>query len=237
MRTIAAILFAALSLPCVIAQPPATAPPSATTNPAANSPIGHWVANHPGKDALALWWDFRTDGTLTLNAGAIVNSTYKLSGTTLTLTANEPGAASEVFNVHFSNGKLYTTPHTAHPSTMEFTRIGPQPNSGPNIVGTWSVSDAQHTNDPAQEQPPNRTMNTVVVYEANGSYHLRTPVKSFAGNWNPTTQTYKLKPYPPLYYQRRGDNLLIALPPGGKQKHLYLPDTVLNPITLDHPAP
>jgi hypothetical protein len=224
MRTIAAILLAATAL----AQPPATAPPSTTAKPAANSPIGHWIANHPGKDALALWWDFRSDGTLTLNAGAIVNSTYKLSGTTLTLSANEPGAAPEIFDVHFSNGKLYTTPHTAHASTTEFTRMGPQPNSGPNIVGTWRTSNAPHTDDPAQEQPRNRMMNTTVVYDANGGYHLRTPVQSFEGHWDPAAHTYKLKPYPALRYQRRGDDLLIALPPDGKQKHLYLPDSILS---------
>jgi hypothetical protein len=226
MRTIAAILFAALSLPCTIAQTPPIAPSSATTKPAANSPVGHWIASHPGKDALALWWDFRSDGTLTLNAGAIVNSTYKLSGTTLTLSANEPGAAPEIFDVQISNGKLYTTPHTAHPSTTEFTRIDPQPNSGPNIVGAWHTSNASHTNDPAQEQP--RTINTTVVYDANGGYHLRSPVQSFEGHWNPAAQTYKLKPYPALHYQRRGDDLLIALPPDGKQKHVYLPDSVLS---------
>jgi hypothetical protein len=229
MRTIAAILFAALSLPSTIAQTPATSPPSATTKPAANSPIGHWVASHPGKDALALWWDFRSDRTVTLNAGAIVNSTYRLSGTTLTLAANEPGAAPEVFDVHFSNGNLYTTPHTAHPPNMEFTRIGPPPNSGPNIVGAWRASNPPQTNDPQQEDPPNRTMNMIVVYGADGSYQARVPVKSFDGSWDSATRTYKLKPYPALHYERRGADLLIALPPDGKQKHLYLPDSVLSP--------
>jgi hypothetical protein len=72
-------------------------------------------------------------------------------------------------------------------------------------------------------------MNMTVVYGADGSYHARLPVKSFAGQWDTATHTYKLKPYPTLRYERRGANLLIALPPDGKQKHLYLPDSVLSP--------
>lgn len=186
-------------------------------------------SGHPSKDALALWWDFRADGTLTLNAGGIVNSTYKLSGTTLTLPANEPGAAPGVFDVHFSNGKLYTTAHTDHPPTMEFTRIGPQTNSDSAIVGTWRPSNAPHANDPEQEELRNRMMNMTVVYGADGSYHVRMPVKSFEGHWDPATHSYKVKPYPALHYQRRGNGLLIALPPDGKEKHVYLPDSIFGP--------
>ena len=225
MRTIAVILLAATA----IAQPPATVHPSTTTKPGPNSPVGHWIASHTANDPLALWWDFRSDGTVTLNAGAIVDSTYKLSGTTLTLPANEPGAAPGVFDVHLSNGKLYTTAHTDHPPTMEFTRIGPQTNSDSAIVGTWRPGSAPHANDAEQEKLRNRMMNMTIVYSPDGGYHVRMPVQSFDGHWDPATQTYKLKPYPTLRYQRRGDHLLIALPPDGKQKHLYLRDSVLSP--------
>jgi hypothetical protein len=225
MRTFAAILLAATAL----AQPPATVHPSTTTKPGPNSPVGYWIASHTANDPLALWWDFRSDGTVILNAGAIVDSTYRLSGTTLTLPANEPGAAPGVFDVHFSNDKLYTTAHTDHPPTMEFTRVGPKTNSDSAIVGTWRPSNPPHANDLEQEKLRNRMMNMTIIYGADGSYHVRMPVQSFDGHWDPASHTYKLKPYPALGYQRRGDNLLIALPPDGKQKHIYLPDSVLSP--------
>lgn len=224
MRTIAAILLAATA----IAQPPPTAP-SPTPKPGPNSPVGHWIASHTANDPLALWWDFRSDGTVILNAGAIIDSTYRLNGTTLTLPANESGAAPGVFDVHFTNGKLYTTAHTDHPPTMEFTRIDPQTNSDSAIVGTWRPSNAPHANNPEQEELRNRMMNMTIVYGADGSYHVRMPVQSFDGHWDPATHTYKFKPYPALHYRRRGNDLLIDLPPDGKQKHLYLPDSVLSP--------
>ena len=56
----------------------------------ANSPVGHWVAEHPSKGGIGNWFEFRPDGTLTMHTGAMATYPIKRSGDTLTA----PHAAS-----------------------------------------------------------------------------------------------------------------------------------------------
>jgi hypothetical protein len=224
MRPALAFLIAILPLCLAIAQSPATPP-----QPDAQSPVGHWIADHPAKDTLVLWWDFHSNGTVTLNAGGIADGVYKLNGTTLTLPPSAPGAAPGVFDIHFTDGKLYTTARGDHPSTLEFTRTGPQTNAESPIVGTWRLSSAPQDIEPGQEEMRSRMMNMVTVYAADRTYHARMPIKTYVGKWDSATHTYKLKDYPPLHYERRGADLLVALPPNGKETHLYHPDSISIP--------
>jgi hypothetical protein len=228
MHTITAFLAIVLSFPLAYAQ----TPPPQLSQPDPQSPVGHWIADHPAKESLALWWDFRSDGTLTLSAGGISTGTYKLAGDILTLPPSEPGAAPGIFTIHFAEGKLYTTSHADHPSTMEFTRTGSQ-TSNPTIVGIWRVSNAPHstdpTQDPTQEKLRSRMLDMITIYGTDGSYHARIPIQTITGHWNAAAHTYTLKDHPALHYERHGKDLQIATPPEGKEQHLYHADTIFNP--------
>jgi hypothetical protein len=48
------------------------------------TPVGHWVAERPSNAGIGSWWDFRSDGTLTMHIGAIVKSPITRSGDTFT---------------------------------------------------------------------------------------------------------------------------------------------------------
>jgi hypothetical protein len=231
MRAILSTLIAATLCTSAVAQTSnqTPAPPHTNARPSATSPIGHWIANHTAKETLALWWDFRADGELIVNAGGIANGVYTLKGNTLTLPPSEPGATPGVFDIHFTDGKLYTTAQTDNPPTMEFTRVGTQTDSNSAIIGTWRMTSAPHATDPDQEAIHARMMNMIVVYGADGSYHARMPIQTFTGHWNAATHTYKLADYPTLHYHRQGNNLLIAVPPNGKDQHVYLPDPIATP--------
>jgi hypothetical protein len=72
-----ALLLSARSLCPLLASAQTPAPP-------ANTPVGHWVAEHPSKGGIGSWWDFRPDGTLTMHVGAIVTTSITRSGDTFT---------------------------------------------------------------------------------------------------------------------------------------------------------
>src|SRR5437899_12570861 len=46
--------------------------PAQTQTPPADTPVGHWVAEHISHNGIGSWWDFRPDRTLTMHLGAIV---------------------------------------------------------------------------------------------------------------------------------------------------------------------
>jgi hypothetical protein len=218
---------AALAQTQVPAKSPSSSEPPATNTTAA-SPVGHWIADHSPQDSLALWWDFRADGSVTVTAGALSQQKYRLDNATLTITSLDGAQTTGVFDIHFADGKLYTVAHADHPPTIEYTRIAAPANSESPIVGTWKVSNAPHAVDPEQEKLRNRMMNMIVVYGADGSYEARTPLNPVQGRWDTAAQTYTLKDFPPLHFERDGDNLKIALPPEGKETHIYRRDTLLD---------
>ena len=242
MQTVARTLAGLLLCSAALAQTPAPAKPaspadSSTPNaPAASaSPIGHWIADHSPQDNLALWWDFRADGSVIVTAGVLSQQRYKLDGTTLTITSPDSTQTIGVFDIHFADGKLHAIAHADHAPTIEYTRPIPQinsnsPDSESPIVGTWKVSNAPHSSDPEQEKVRNRMMNMIVVYGADGSYQVRTPLDPVPGRWDAAAQTYTLKGFPPLHFERDGDNLKIALPPEGKETHIYLRDTLMDQL-------
>ncbi len=125
------LAFTLLFTAPALAQTP-TPPVSAA---ARDSPVGHWIAEHPKGDALELWWNFRADGTLTATAGSIARTRYKLDGNILTISPSASGSPAGAFDIHFRNGKLYSTALADHAPTMEFTRIGEPTSSETALVG------------------------------------------------------------------------------------------------------
>lgn len=196
---------------------------------ARDSPVGHWIAEHPKGDALELWWNFRADGTVTATAGSIAKTRYKLDGNILTISPSPSGSPAGAFDIHFRNGKLYSTALADHAPTMEFTRIGEPTSSETALVGIWRVSNAPHASDPDEEALRKRMLNLTTVYRADGTSETRMPLDTIEGHWDVAAHTYTLKDHPPLRFSRSPAGLTLALPPNGKDIHLYHPDNFPTP--------
>ena len=109
---------------------------SAQTNPPpADTPVGHWVAEHTSSGGIGSWWDFRPDGTLTMHIGAIVTSPITRAGNTFTsppATINGP-PITVTFRIDGD------TLHLQSADTPEqiLTRVGPAPSAAVPLLGKW----------------------------------------------------------------------------------------------------
>ena len=228
IRNAIVVLFALT--PIVFAQqhkaPAKKAAAAPADKPAPNnlSPVGHWVVRGNPNNDLQLWFDFHADGTLTLTAGATAHSVFKLSGGTLTLGVSSPKVPAGVFDIHFANSKLYSTPRAANPPTLEYTRIGAQRYTSAPLIGKWQITDAPHAADPQQEAIRNRLIKTITSYNPDGTYEVRVPADTTEGTWNDKAHTYTLKGYETRPYQRIGTTLILASPVGAPGDHTYVPD-------------
>jgi len=221
MTRIAILLLASITITAA-SQQPAPAKPTL-------SPVGHWVEKSNPNNDLQLWWDFHADGTLIVTAGATARSVYKLTGLspapqTLTIGVSSPKEPAGIFDVHFVNGKLYTTPRAPKPPTLEFTRIGPQRFISSPLVGKWQISGAPHATDPKQEEIRARLIRTVTAYNSDGTYEARVPIDATQGTWSAALHSYTLQGYPPLPFEREGSTLTLSSPVGPKGKRTYVPD-------------
>ncbi|RXH54979.1 hypothetical protein [Granulicella sibirica] len=89
------------------------------------------------------------------------------------------------------------------------------------MTGAPPAEDAEH------EAVRARMMKMLVAYGADGSYHVRMPAQSIQGKWDAESHTYSMKDGVPLHFERTPTGLTLALPPDGKESHLYLKDTMM----------
>ena len=188
------------------------------------SPLGRWAARHDVNDDLQLWWQFKPNGTVNVTAGAIIRTTYKLQGNTLSLGKTSDKGPPGVFDILFDGGKLYTRTHSTPPAGMQFTRIGPAPAQADTIVGQWRLSDSVPSSDPKEEAIRQRLQKMTVSYRADGTYEARIPLDAIDGTWDAAAKTYTLKNYPPMPYQRQGPGLILVNPLKQTDKHTYYID-------------
>ncbi len=215
------LLFLAIYLaPQTTLSPPPTIPADPTT------PVGHWVADHPGGGSTVLWWNFRPDGTVAVTAGVINRSHFTLDGNTLTLEQGDPGPAADTQHVEVTETRLRLISVNPHRPTTEFTRIGPPPTSGNLLFGTWGVNPGATSPEHGALSAPVR--NTRIVYSPDGTYELRMPIMNFEGSWSATAHTYTLPNHPPLAWNHHGANLVLDVPSNIKD-HVYRPDTFPSP--------
>jgi hypothetical protein len=198
-----------------------------TPTPPIDTPVGHWVAEHPSHGGIGSWWDFRTDGTLTMHVGAIVTSPITRSGNTFTsppATTTDPPVK---VTFHIDGDTLHIKPSDTPEQT--FARNGPAPSATDPLLGKWKpIPPATPSTDPNIAAQQKAMANAILFFSADNTESVRVPFTSFEGTWDATAHTFHLQNQPATYtFQRTGSRLTLAQPPDGHQTDTYLPDPIL----------
>jgi len=198
-----------------------------TGSPPADTPVGHWVAEHTSSGGIGSWWDFRPNGTLTMHIGAIVTSPITRSGNTFTsppATVNGP-PIKVTFRIDGD------TLHLNSPDTPEqiLTRIGPAPSAADPLLGKWKpLPPATPSTDPNIAGQQKLMANATLVFSADNTESVRVPFTSLEGTWDATAHTFHLANQTSSFtFQRTGAKLTLGQPPDGHKTDTYIPDPIL----------
>lgn len=193
----------------------------------ADSPVGHWVAEHPSNGGIGSWWDFRPDGTLTMHIGAIVTSPITRSGNIITsppVTVNGP-PIKVTFRIEGD------TLHLESPDTpgQVLTRIGPVLSAADPLLGKWRpLPPATPSTDPNTAAQQKMLTNATLVFSADSTESLRVPFTTLEGTWESTAHTFRLSNQSSSFsFQRTGAKLTLGQPPDGHKTDTYIPDPIL----------
>jgi hypothetical protein len=197
-----------------------------TETPPADTPVGHWVAEHTSS-GIGSWWDFRPDGTLTMHIGAIVTSPITRAGNTFTsppATINGP-PIKVTFRIDGD------TLHLQSADTPEqiLTRVGPAPSAADPLLGKWKpLPPATPSTDPNIAGQQKLMANAILVFSADNTESVRIPFTSLEGTWDATAHTFRLANQTASFtFQRTGGKLTLAQPPDGHKTDTYIPDPIL----------
>ncbi len=201
--------------------------PTNAQSPPADTPVGHWVAEHPSNSGIGSWWDFRSDGTLTMHIGAIVTSSITRSGDTFTSPPPTVSGPPIKVTFHVDGDTL----HLLSPNTPEqtLTRIGPAPSADDPLLGKWKPSaPITPSTDPKIAAQEKLMTNATLVFSPDNTESLRVPFTAFEGTWDATAHTFHLQNQPASFtFQRAGSKLTLGQPPDGHKTDTYLPDPIL----------
>jgi hypothetical protein len=198
-----------------------------TPTPRVDTPVGHWVAEHPSNGGIGSWWDFRADGTLTMRIGAIVTSPITRSGDTFT----SPPVTVNGLPIKVTFRIDGDTLHLQSPDTPEqtLTRIGPAPSAADPLLGKWRpLPPVTPSTDPNIAAQQKLMTNATLVFSADNTESVRVPFTALEGTWDATGHTFHLvNQTSPFTFQRTGSKLTLSLPPDGHKTDTYIPDPIL----------
>src|SRR6266566_1469955 len=220
VRTSRLSWFVVLAIAATISR--AQTPPNDAT-----SPVGHWVAEHPSNGGIGSWWDFRPDGTLTMQLGAIVTSPITRSCDTFT----SPPVTVNGLPIKVTFRIDGDTLHLQSPDTPEqtLTRIGPAPSASDPLLGKWKpLPPATPSTDPNIDAQQKLMTNATLVFSADNTESVRVPFTALEGTWDATAHTFHLANQTSSFtFQRTGAKLTLSLPPDGHKTDTYIPDPIL----------
>jgi hypothetical protein len=218
-----AVFLVIAAISAVAQTPKAGDAASATTN----TPVGHWVAEHPSNGGIGTWWDFRSDGTLTMHIGAMVTSPCPHTANTLTMASETVDGPPIHATYRIDGDKLYLkvgdTPEAG------FTRQGPAPSPTDPLLGKWRPDPPAVPNpDPQAAAMQKAMLNALFVFSADGTQSVRIPFLAKEGTWDATAHTFKFAGEPINYsFDLSGPKLVLGQPPQNKTSDTYLPDPIL----------
>jgi hypothetical protein len=220
----------ALALIVVVSAIPALsqAPKAVEATPnTANTPVGHWVAEHPSNGGIGTWWDFRSDGTLTMHIGAMVTSPFTHTSNTLTMAPETVNGPPMHAAFRIDGDKLFLKQGDA--PEVGFTREGPAPSPTDPLLGKWRPdSPAVPNPDPQAAAMQKAMLNALYVFSADGTQSVRIPFTAKEGTWDAAAHTFKFADEPLVYsFDHTGSKLVLGQPPQNKTTDTYLPDPIL----------
>lgn len=195
--------------------------------PSSATPVGHWVAEHVTSTGIGSWWDFRPDGTLTMQLGAIVTSPITRSGDTFTSPAPTVNGPPVKVTFHIDGDKL----HIESPDTPEqiLTRIGPAPSATDPLLGKWRPQPAATPSTDPQIAAQQKLMtNATLVFSPGNTESIRVPFTAVEGTWDAIAHTFRLANQTATFsFHRTGVKLTLSLPPDGHKTDTYVHDPIL----------
>lgn len=201
------------------------APTTSTTSP--DTPVGHWVAEHPSQGGIGSWWDFRPDGTLTMHVGAIVTSPITRSGDTFTSPPVTTTGAPIQVTYHIDGDTL----HLKSGNTPEqiLARVGPAPSATDPLLGKWKpVPPATPSTDSNVATQEKVMANALLVFSPDNTESLRIPFTAIEGIWDGSAHTFHLEKQTAVYtFQRTGARLTLGQPPDNKKTDTYIADPIV----------
>jgi hypothetical protein len=211
------LLFGLLAVFCFSAQSKGTSK---------DSPIGRWIAEYPSKGGVCSWWDFRSDGTLTMRVGNAITAPIKRSGDTFTA----PAAAADDPPVLVTFRVEGDALHLKAPNVPEqiLIRVGPAPSPTDPLLGKWKpVPPANLSQDIDVADRQKAMAKALFVFSADNTESVRAPFISHEGKWDAATHTFHLENQTAAFtYQRTGNLLTLSLPPDGKRTNTFVPDPI-----------
>jgi len=193
-------------------------------SPNPTSPVGHWVAEHPSKGGIGSWWDFRSDGTLTLHFGAMVTTPLKRAGDVLTMPPATVGGPPSMISFRVEGNLLRLI--AANGQELKYTRIGEAPSLPDPLLGKWRpVPPATPSADPNMAALEKANRDAVYVFAADGTESVRIPFGAREGTWDLPAHTFRFLNETVVYsFSFSGPKLVLGQPPDGKATDTYLPD-------------
>jgi hypothetical protein len=198
-----------------------------TVSPPPDTPVGHWVAEHPSEGGIGSWWNFRSDGTLTHYIGAIVTSPITRSGDTFTSPSPTTNGPPITVKYHVDGDTLHLTSPNALDQTL--TRVGSAPSASDPLLGRWKPNPpAKPSIDPTIAAQQRIMTNAILFFSADNTESVRIPFTSFEGTWDATAHTFQLQNQNGSFsFQRTGAKLTLGQPPDNHKTDTYLPDPIL----------
>jgi hypothetical protein len=197
-----------------------------TVSPPADTPVGHWVAEHPSDGGIGSWWDFRSDGTLTHYIGAIVTSPITRSGDTFTSSSTLTYGSPITVRYHIDGDTLHLTSPNAPDQTL--TRVGAPPSATDPLLGRWKLNaPAKPSTDRTIAAQQRIMTNAILIFSPDNTESVRVPFDSSEGNWDASTHTFHMQNQNGNFsFERSGAKLVLGQPPDNHKTDTYLPDPI-----------
>jgi hypothetical protein len=201
--------------------------------------VGRWVSTNRSKGGIGSMWEFKSDGSLTMSPGALVDMPYRISGDKLILPPGTTNADAkpQTFSFRVEGNTLYEIPDEpasdGSRKELKFARVNAAKQGDPPIVGTWKLdfeeSAVPSTASPASAAQRGREVilrNLVHTYTRDGALKLRIPFKAIPGTYNVADSksgTFGISTSPGQVFKYHvADGKLYLTQPDGKTEDVYV---------------
>jgi hypothetical protein len=174
---------------------------------------------------IGSWWEFRPDGTFTMQFGAMSTTPVTHSGNTLSAPSPKVAGQTDSSTFRIEGNKLYLKHGSG--AEVSYMRDGPAPSAADPLLGKWlrilpAASEDPVANSPAALEAMRKLM---VVFSADGTQSVRIPFTIREGTWNAHSFQFKGEATTHAYH-RVGRILDLSPSSDTQQPETFVPDPI-----------